>query len=313
MATYRCSHDKNHPYLVISKSLIDDVRLSGLGLSIMVHLLSKKDNWQISTSEICKRFNICKDTVYKEINHLIELGYLQKKELREKGKYAGYEYDIFEVSLNSPKKVLSESIEKPLVNTEIKASNEDINDTENSAESGNHSYVGKPKQKINNYQTPQPFFKSLTSFIGNKKSLRCAPILQPSPNRSRSKNPKAQEYEDNYQYLRTLGLNFDDGALRTLAKNPRHKLEITAIETRTAIAKGKLTNPAGFFRKTLSKDLHPHIIYRERNMKLAKVYQETESIPISLKPTHMFCNGKMIGFDTPPKEFEQMLEYACGR
>lgn len=74
----KCEHDEDHPYTMVSNSIIRDTRLDLLEVGIMTYLLSHDNNYIINTTYIQKISGIGQDRFYKKIKHLTELGYLNK-------------------------------------------------------------------------------------------------------------------------------------------------------------------------------------------------------------------------------------------
>ena len=74
----KCVHDEDHPYTMVSNSVIRDNRLDLLEVGIMTYLLSHDNNYIINTSYIQTISGIGQDRFYKKIKHLTELGYLNK-------------------------------------------------------------------------------------------------------------------------------------------------------------------------------------------------------------------------------------------
>ena len=74
-------------FTVFPNALLNDDRLTGEGLALMVYLLSKPSSWQLSPTNIRKRFKWGKDKAYKVINGLIECGYIIKEAQRDGGKF----------------------------------------------------------------------------------------------------------------------------------------------------------------------------------------------------------------------------------
>lgn len=103
----------------IDNDAIEDSRLSIECLSILVYLLKKPEDWIVSIKNICNRFERGETAVRSYVNKLIELGYLFRYPVRDKGgKIACW---IIEVS-DDPN-YLKESLITRGINPELKKKN----------------------------------------------------------------------------------------------------------------------------------------------------------------------------------------------
>lgn len=97
MGIFRVRKDKENPYVMLSKKIIDDNRLSWQAKGILIYLISKPDNWTVYEADIIASATNGRDSVKKAIKELEEFGYLRKEKKRdEKGKFIGWEYYVFE-------------------------------------------------------------------------------------------------------------------------------------------------------------------------------------------------------------------------
>ena len=106
-------------FTVLPNALLNDDRLSGEGLALMVYLLSKPSSWQLSPTNIRKRFKWGKDKAYKVINGLIECGYIVKEAQRDGGKYASFVYFVYDTPQISPFPEKPEAVKPEAVNQDI--------------------------------------------------------------------------------------------------------------------------------------------------------------------------------------------------
>lgn len=89
-------------FTVLPNALLNDDRVTGEGLALMVYLLSKPPSWQLSPTDIRKRFKWGREKAYKVIAALIECGYIIKEAQRNEGKYASFVYFIYDTPQISP-------------------------------------------------------------------------------------------------------------------------------------------------------------------------------------------------------------------
>ncbi|GIW49172.1 MAG: replication protein [Caloramator sp.] len=100
MAIFRVQKSKENPYIMINKFGIFDNRLSFKAKGILVYMLSRPDDWQFYESEILKHTSDGKDSLKNGIKELIKYGYIVRHEKRELGRFAGYEYIVYEMPVD---------------------------------------------------------------------------------------------------------------------------------------------------------------------------------------------------------------------
>ena len=88
---------------------------------LLCHLLALPEKWDLYVEEVEKWHKDKKDSIYSGFKELMSLGYVQRIQKREAGKFKGFDYIVFE----KPKRDLSETVlsetENPqLLNTDIK-------------------------------------------------------------------------------------------------------------------------------------------------------------------------------------------------
>ena len=89
-------------YTVIPNALLNDTEISGECLAMMVYLLSKPSDWQLSVKNLMKRFGWGRDKTYQAIAGLIERGYVIKNAQRNEGKFNAHIYFIYDTPQISP-------------------------------------------------------------------------------------------------------------------------------------------------------------------------------------------------------------------
>jgi hypothetical protein len=77
---WKCKKD----FTIIYNDCINDDRLSGDSLSILVYVMSKPEDWDIRIREVSKRFSIGRNKTYSIIKSLIEFGYMKRVRKRNK-------------------------------------------------------------------------------------------------------------------------------------------------------------------------------------------------------------------------------------
>lgn len=88
--------DRQHPYVQVSRSLIDDKEAS-MGLRfLIITCLSKPDTWKHNVTNMANCLGVCSDTIYNYLNEGIDLGYIIREQEKVKGKFSSGKYRIFE-------------------------------------------------------------------------------------------------------------------------------------------------------------------------------------------------------------------------
>ena len=83
-------------YSTLPNKLINDEKLSGDGLAVLVYLLSKPADWKVNAQNIANRFGYGINKVYSIIKQLIQYGYVKKDVMRDQGKYTQIVYHVYD-------------------------------------------------------------------------------------------------------------------------------------------------------------------------------------------------------------------------
>jgi hypothetical protein len=85
-------------FSIINNHALRDNRLSLKAKGLHCYCMSLPDTWVLYVSELQKHFRDGRESILSAINELIDLGYMQRKQLRtSQNKFNGYNYTIFEV------------------------------------------------------------------------------------------------------------------------------------------------------------------------------------------------------------------------
>ena len=91
--------ENRNSYTVIDNSVFRDAELSNKALGMLCRMLSLPDGWEFSVRGLAALSNDCADGVMNQLNELEEHGYLRRRQLRDKGKFRGFEYIVSEVKM----------------------------------------------------------------------------------------------------------------------------------------------------------------------------------------------------------------------
>lgn len=97
MSIIRVVKNKRNPYLIMNKTGLNDKRLSLKAKGLLAYLLSKPDNWYITTNEIAHNNLDGLRSILSTINLLVKYGYIFKFRSRDnEGTYNAYNYLVYE-------------------------------------------------------------------------------------------------------------------------------------------------------------------------------------------------------------------------
>ena len=78
---------RNARYAAIPNHVFEDTRLSMEARWLLSYLLSKPDNWTVVIGDIIKKGNCGRDKARKMIAELVDLGYAEREQIRDDGKF----------------------------------------------------------------------------------------------------------------------------------------------------------------------------------------------------------------------------------
>ena len=96
LATFRIHKDKSNPYVIMHKGFLNDLDISWRAKGVLAYLLSKPDDWQVQVKDIITHAKESKAAVRSAVGELLKFGYMSRRIIRESGKFARFEYDVFE-------------------------------------------------------------------------------------------------------------------------------------------------------------------------------------------------------------------------
>lgn len=96
MATIRVH--KNNNFTVVDNNIFKNKQMSFKAKGLLVQMLSLPDDWNYSISGLIALSSDGKDSVASALQELEKFGYLRRERITdEKGKFAGYNYDVYEI------------------------------------------------------------------------------------------------------------------------------------------------------------------------------------------------------------------------
>lgn len=88
--------NKTEKFTIVSNELLTNKDLNDTDLRILLLLLSLPENFQVNAKNISNMIGKSEDTVKKSLNRLIDMKYLKREKVKNKNKFGGYEYTVYE-------------------------------------------------------------------------------------------------------------------------------------------------------------------------------------------------------------------------
>ena len=112
---------KSSNFTTINNEFIFNKDMSLKAKGLLCHLLALPESWDLYVEEVEKWHKDKKDSIYTGFKELMSLGYVQRIQKRESGKFKGFDYIVYEKpKMDLSKTVLSETENPQLLNTDIK-------------------------------------------------------------------------------------------------------------------------------------------------------------------------------------------------
>jgi hypothetical protein len=91
------TRERSERYAIVPNAVADDDRLSFEARGMLLYLLAKPNNWQVSIHNLRRAGNIGRDKVYRILNELIGAGYITRRaERNPDGSIAAHEYVVYD-------------------------------------------------------------------------------------------------------------------------------------------------------------------------------------------------------------------------
>ena len=111
---------KNKNYTTISNQLFKNKGISLKAKGLMGYLLSLPSDWNLSINGIVACSKEGRTAIRNVFTELINAGYIERKQVRDKGKFVGYDYFVFEQpKLDKPTTAKCKSDNNLQINKEV--------------------------------------------------------------------------------------------------------------------------------------------------------------------------------------------------
>ena len=139
---------RENPFAQIDKYPLKDENLSWQEKGLLAYLLSLPNDWDLYINELCKHATNGRDSTAAIVSKLIKKGYIIRERKREKGKFKGYDYQVFERPdlAENWKSVNGKSVNGKTVNEKPETTNNNLTD--------NNLNNNVSKECVNTQNTP---------------------------------------------------------------------------------------------------------------------------------------------------------------
>ena len=110
MKRIRVVKDKN--FTTINNEFIFNKEMSLKAKGLLCHLLALPNDWKLYVEEVEKWHKDGKKAIYSAFKELTQLGYMERSQVREKGKIVSWDYTVFEKPLSQKVDVEKSQVEK---------------------------------------------------------------------------------------------------------------------------------------------------------------------------------------------------------
>jgi hypothetical protein len=92
----RAKHDKEHPFVMISKAMFRDKSISFKAKGLLGYLLCLPDNFKVNPKQIAKAMEVGEEQIYSGLKELMKIGYCNR--IQEKDSTGRFSLQVYEFS-----------------------------------------------------------------------------------------------------------------------------------------------------------------------------------------------------------------------
>ena len=104
---------KNTNFTTINNEFIFNKDMSLKAKGLLCHLLALPNDWKLYVEEVEKHHKDGKASIYSSFKELTDNGYMKREQIRENGKFKGYDYVVFEKPYTEKPNTEKPNTEKP--------------------------------------------------------------------------------------------------------------------------------------------------------------------------------------------------------
>lgn len=104
MSTFRTSHSRSNPYVMINKGFLEDPDLSAKAKGILAYLLSRPDNWHTRTEQLIAVMKEGREAIMSALRELEKSGYFERTPVRDSvtGRITNWIKNVYETPVLKP-------------------------------------------------------------------------------------------------------------------------------------------------------------------------------------------------------------------
>ncbi len=108
---FRVTKDRENPFAMIDRRVLENPDLSWKAKGLLGYLLSRPDNWTIYMGDLVKRSTDGEHSTRSAVDELIATGHIVRKVEREKGRFVNFILEVYEQPVKPDTKPLCENHE----------------------------------------------------------------------------------------------------------------------------------------------------------------------------------------------------------
>jgi len=98
---FRVAHDRENPYLQVSKEMLRDPELSLKAKGLLSFMLAKPDDWSTYLAKLASELKESRNCIARIVEELRAQGYCERTTIKEGNLIAGYDYAFHEVRIEA--------------------------------------------------------------------------------------------------------------------------------------------------------------------------------------------------------------------
>jgi hypothetical protein len=115
MSIIRVCHNRENPFVMIDKDILNNGMLTWKAIGLLTYLLSKPDNWNISIEHLSKVTPDGSSSVRSALTELEAEGYLTRRPIKENGKIIEWERIVYEVPIEVDPKIKAKKMTQSML------------------------------------------------------------------------------------------------------------------------------------------------------------------------------------------------------
>lgn len=161
-ATFQRSlHDKENPYVMISREMAQDRTISPKAKGVLLYLLSLPSDWKVYHSQLEEGLGVGEEYITGAMDELISAGYADRSRERVKGLYQPYNYTIREFKKSLPNRENQPGSTSP-VNQELQSKHSiSTKETTTKTKAASPSVVVFPEKEKKGFKKPAKIYDCL--------------------------------------------------------------------------------------------------------------------------------------------------------